>query len=113
MPNTMEKRKYERVATERPVQIISANGDETLGKMIDLSIKGTGIVAPESVGKGDKVSIQFQLPSTGSSEILLEGITAHSFSVQKEYLIGIEFQNISGYMESVIAEYIRFHHRLD
>lgn len=113
MPNTLEKRKYERIATERPVQIVTQSGNQTLGKMIDLSIKGTGIVASEGIETGDAVSLHFKLPSTGASDIVLEGTTAHSYSVRHEFLIGIEFQNISDYMESVIADYIRFHHRLD
>lgn len=108
-----EKRRAERVSTERPVKLETDQG-QTDAKMLDLSILGTGILSSQKVEQGEKVAVTFKLPSVGRSEIHLDGVTAHSSHIRDhQYLIGIEFTDISKYMQSVITEYIQYHHRLD
>ncbi|MGE4498919.1 MULTISPECIES: PilZ domain-containing protein [Piscirickettsiaceae] len=110
---TAEQRRAERISTERPVKLTTESGSSD-AKMLDLSILGVGILSNEELNEGDKVSVQFQLPSIGRSEIKLEGVTAHSTHIRgQQYLIGVEFTDISDYMQSVITEYINYHHRLD
>lgn len=112
MQNQTEQRKFDRIATERPI-LIQRDHQAIQGKMLDLSENGIGILSPESVETGEKVSVNFKLPLLNRESIQLEGIIIHSTSVRKQYLIGLQFTNLPTHMHAMIAEFIRHHHRLD
>lgn len=112
MLNQSEQRKFDRITTERPISIQTDHGT-IQGKMLDLSENGIGILSPKPVGEGEEVSVQFNLPTLDFSAFQLEGIIIHSTSVRKQYLIGLEFSSLPVHIQSLIAEFIRYHHRLD
>ncbi|MBD3611810.1 MAG: PilZ domain-containing protein [Hydrogenovibrio crunogenus] len=112
MQNQPEQRKFDRIATERPISI-QRNQTSIQGKMLDLSENGIGILSPEPVTTGEKVSVDFNLPLLNRASIQLEGIIIHVTSVRQQYLIGLQFTNLPTHMQAMIAEFIRYHHRLD
>lgn len=112
MLNPSEKRHFDRVATQRPI-FIQKDHQSVQGKMLDLSENGIGILSPEPVERGEKVSVKFSLPSLNRAYIQLEGIIIHITSVREQYLIGFQFTNLPIHTQSLIAEFIRQHHRFD
>ncbi|QBZ82347.1 hypothetical protein GHNINEIG_00375 [Hydrogenovibrio crunogenus] len=112
MRNQTEQRKFDRIATERPISIQTTH-QSIHGKMLDLSENGIGILSPEPIETGEAVSVNFNLPLLNRESIRLEVIIIHATSVQKQYLIGLQFSNLPTYMHAIIAEFIRHHHRLD
>jgi len=107
-----EQRKAERIATDRPVQMTSPALD-VKGKMIDLSIKGCGVLSQNEIKTGDNITLNFHLPSAGTTDIKIDGVASHTQAVRKEYLIGVEFVDLPDHLDNVISEYIHYHHRLD
>lgn len=107
-----EQRQYERISTERPVTLDS-DQVHSHAKMIDLSIRGLGLISQTPISEGDSIQLGFRLPTTGESEIKVSGIAVHTQQVRREFLVGIEFKNLQHGIEKVIHEYIQFHHRLD
>ena len=112
MLNPSEKRHFDRITTERPISIQTGHGIFQ-GKMLDLSENGTGIITPDAIEKGENISVKFSLPALDRSSIELEGITIHAIQVRNQYLIGVKFTNLPIYMQSLIAEFIRYHRRFD
>lgn len=111
--NNKDRRQYERVATERPVTLISQGLPEMDGKMIDLSVKGAGIVLHDNCLTSKDLQLSFMLPAQTAKPITVSAHIAHSTPVRGDCLLGLEFTDISDAQMAAINEFIRFHHRLD
>lgn len=104
----IDKRNAERVSTERPITM-QANQIEIIAKMIDLSPIGTGVLSEIPVEKGITIQISFSLPNINNKEIILCGIATRTAQVRHQYLIGIQFKDLSNYLQSVIHDFVYKH----
>lgn len=105
-------RRAQRVSTTRPVAIMHQDTRDA-GKMIDLSIIGAGIVTDAQIDENEHLCIEFVLPNFGPSLIQVQGRAIHTSKVRNQTLIGLEFEAIPPRTEAQIAEFVRYHHRLD
>jgi len=105
----INKRNAERVSTERPI-CMKADQQTISAKTIDLSIIGTGVLSETPIQEGSEIQITFGLPNINNKEIILCGIAARTAQVRHQYLIGIQFKDLSNYLQSVINDFIRKHH---
>lgn len=114
MPQTKENRKVERVSTERPVEvhhIKAVDPQDVKGKMLDLSVSGTGILTDSPIEENEQLKVLFSLPNQEQA-LSLSGTAIHAYKIRNQYLIGVQFNNISDFYASKIQEYITYHHRL-
>jgi len=110
MKDRSDQRKYERILTERPVKLFI--NDTTLdAKMIDISIKGAGVLSKQICTDEKELQLEFHLPSMGAENLKLDAKVIHKANVRGECLMGLEFdpQNAAG--ENAIDEYIHYRHR--
>lgn len=105
-----DKRNAERVSTERPIRL-QFDQSSFSAKMIDLSAVGTGVLSEAPIDQGCEIQISFSLPNINNKEIVLCGIATRTAHVRHQYLIGIQFKDLSNYMQSVINDFIRSHQR--
>jgi len=107
------KRKYERVSTRRPADLIIS--DQTLVvTLINLSMEGVGLMVNEALELKQRVQVKFCLPNYDqSSELNLTGLVTHVTHIGTQYLIGLQFAELTQHESLVIKGFINFHHRLD
>lgn len=112
-----EKRRAERISTERPVQIDfddPASPKETMqGTMLNLSTLGAGFVSPTPVPEGAVVTLNFQLPTAGAHPIQAKAQSRHSVKVRQQFLTGVEFIHLSAFKQNQIQTFITRHHTVD
>ncbi|PLA73868.1 hypothetical protein CYQ88_09070 [Hydrogenovibrio sp. SC-1] len=106
----IDKRNAERVSTERPITVQS-NQSTITAKMIDLSLVGIGVLSEKPILEGNEIQITFSLPNINNKELVLCGIATRTAHVQHQYLIGIQFKDLSNYIQSVINDFIHSHQR--
>lgn len=107
------KRQAERISTSQPISIYHDEINEP-GKMIDISIQGSGFIANNKVGEGQDICIKFSLPAFDSrAEIELKGVVVHSYKIRDQYLVGLEFTKISPSYQIAIQEFIQRHHGMN
>lgn len=109
---TNDRRHFERVSTERPVTLRTQE-QPIQGKMIDLSLRGAGVLIHDVCVVTDLIELSFVLPTNSNKALSLSATITHSSPVRGECLLGLEFINIPQAQEAAIKEFIRFHHRLD
>ncbi|MDR9498871.1 MAG: PilZ domain-containing protein [Hydrogenovibrio sp.] len=121
-PSGIERRRAERVATERPVQIHFSQTDpaedrtastDLRGTMLDISIIGAGFVSEAPVPDGETITLDFQLPNTGVKPLHLRAQSRRSVKVRQQYLTGVEFVDIPPHTQSQIRDFIARHHSVD
>lgn len=105
-----DKRNSERVSTERPI-FMKSDETEFFAKMIDLSTIGTGVLSEKPILEGNEIQITFSLPNINNKELVLCGIVTRTAHVRHQYLIGIQFKDLSNYIQSVLNDFIRSHQR--
>lgn len=111
MTNPQEKRKAERISTERPVKI-KYDHTEGNGKMLDLSVIGAGFLTNDEIEENEELCIGFVLP-TYNKAMYICGLAKHASKIRNQYLVGVEFTDISDYDQTQISKFIAYHHRLD
>lgn len=110
--NITNRRLIERTPTERPVTF-HVNQLTIEGKMIDLSIKGTGAVAYHDCLTESEIEIEFLLPIQSAQPLRLMARIIYSTRVRGNCFMGMVFTDISEADRSKISEFIRQHKRLD
>jgi c-di-GMP-binding flagellar brake protein YcgR len=117
-----ERRRAERIATERPVQIHFSETNpaadkmactDLRGTMLDISIIGAGFVSEAPVPNGETVTLDFQLPNTGVEPLHLRAQIRRSVKVRQQYLTGVEFVDMAPYTQNQIRDFIARHHSVD
>jgi c-di-GMP-binding flagellar brake protein YcgR len=118
-PKGAERRRAERVSTERPVEIHfsqpspSDDTDALRGTMLDISVLGAGFVSDAPVPDGETVTLDFRLPNAGAQPLHVQAQSRHSVKVRRQYLTGVEFVDLNPYTQHQIQDFIRRHHTVD
>ncbi|WP_084657257.1 PilZ domain-containing protein [Hydrogenovibrio kuenenii] len=110
--STNDRRHFERVSTERPVTL-RIQEQPIQGKMIDLSLRGAGVLIHDTCVTTNQIELSFVLPTNTNYALSLSATITHSSPVRGQCLLGLEFINTPRSQETAIKEFIRFHHRLD
>lgn len=105
LPQQPSKRRFARAPYVTPVRIQCANGTSLEGRSEDISVGGLLVLAPQSFGQEEGVSVRFALPITGK---LLE-VPAIARWVKKARgtgAIGLEFAALAPDQLAVIEHYV-------
>ncbi|WP_040726209.1 PilZ domain-containing protein [Thiomicrorhabdus sp. Kp2] len=109
-----EKRCRDRLSLNR--KVILTSGENTLYnlKMVDLSTCGLGLLSPKPINEDNLVSLQFSLPAYDqNSNINILGKIMHTTQVNRQYLLGIEFQRLTAHDILVMKEFFIYHNRFN
>lgn len=106
-----EKRQALRIQTSQPIEIYHADQHKDQGKMIDISIQGSGFIANHLVDEGEDLYIQFRLANS-LSLMELKGRVTHSNKVREQYLVGLEFIEMDSAHQYAINEFISRHQKM-
>lgn len=107
------QRKYERISTHRPADVTI--GDKSVvATLINLSIDGAGLMIDTALELKQQIQVRFCLPSYDqSSELNLTGLVTHITNIGSQYLIGLQFAELTRHENLVMTGFIKYHHRLD
>lgn len=107
------QRKHERISTHRPAEVII--GDKSVAAtLINISLDGAGLIVDTALELKQKIQVKFCLPSYDqNSELNLTSSVTHSTTIGSQYLIGLQFAELTRHENLVITGFINYHHRLD
>jgi len=109
----MNNRKHARVSVDLPVKIYLSGGDSVNARFSDLSEAGAGIVYPVAADPGVVLSLQFQLHGKNARHTInVKGQVMHNFLYHDEYIIGVQFVDISLEQRSLLIAYLSYLRKL-
>ncbi len=109
----MNNRKHSRVNVDLPVKILLSGGDSVNAHFSDLSEAGAGIVYPVAADPGVVLSLQFQLTGKDNRHnITVKGLVMHNFLHHDEYIIGVQFIDITLEQSSLLISYLGYLRKL-
>ena len=83
-------------------------------KMVDISTCGLGLLSSKPLNTEHPVEIQFTLPTyNNTANIQITGKIVHNTRVNQQYLLGIEFQNLTAHDLLVLKEFFIYHQRFN
>ena len=108
-----DNRCSERISVNRTVEI--NNGSHPISmKMVNISNCGLGVLGSKVFQNGEILKLEFSLPGyEQNSKISLKAQVVHSTKVNKNFLIGLSFQELTPHEQLVIKEFSNFHKRFD
>lgn len=109
--NTQEQRRAPRISINRSAKI-AFQENEFPAKLLDISIVGSGILCSQAFNEDDNVIITFSLPNYDSdSPLQIQSRVARVANVQRQYLVGLEFEPLDLHQNLVIKDFISYHNR--
>lgn len=106
-------RQHGRINTHRPAELIV--GDQPLmATLTNLSSDGVGFLTNSKLEIKQQLRIKFCLPNYDQrSELTLYGEVTHCSTIGNQYLIGLQFAELTPHQNLVITGFINFHRRLE
>lgn len=98
-------RRHERVEVNIPCTVEVGGGAPIQGELLDLSVGGCRVVLPNSIGKGEKALLSFNLPDGGALS-QLSGIVRNVVASKSGHSVGFEFQDLSEDSNREIGFYV-------
>jgi serine/threonine protein kinase len=99
------RRRFARAPYVTPVRISCANGTWLEGRSEDISVGGLLVLAPQSFGQEERVSVRFALPITGKL-ISVHAIARWVKKARGTGAIGLEFAALAPDQLAVIEHYV-------
>lgn len=113
-PTSSEQRCHDRQSLNRSIYLSSDNQDKIELKMVDISTCGIGLLSPKQITTEENVSLEFSLPVYDQNTIVkIAGKIVRATPVNRQYLLGVEFQNPTPHDILVIKEFFNFHRRFN
>lgn len=113
-----EKRECPRIVVDLPVTIWTAQDTGRVGKIIELSVKGAGIIYSVRPEINARLELCFNLPFEAFSPALrIKGKVIHNYEVlpragtppDYRYVVGVEFLNLEGNERAVLSRFVEEH----
>lgn len=100
------QRNTDRISVSKSITFLHRKAQEK-GKMINLSMYGSGFISNKALEIGETIDIKFSLPTSNiNSELELQGKVIHSDKVKQQYLIGLKFTEVSSPYKMAIQEFM-------
>jgi len=115
MPKTYhnDKRCSARASLNRQAQICLPSEKLSI-QILDISVCGLGAISPATFDIESEFIIKLSLPGYEQSNTLnIFGRIIRCLPVNNQYLIGIEFQDLTPHNTLVIKEFLSFHKRFE
>ncbi len=107
-----ERRKAQRVETNRPVRIIGGNR-QVKGRLVSISLKGAGVESPARARPGTRLELIFDLPAGDRFvDLKLAGIVRTYALHNDKHLLGIEWEDPPEQALDAIQAFIDYKQRL-
>lgn len=112
MQNTqLDNRRAPRISINRSAKLV-VKDQERPAKLLDISLCGSGLLCNEEVDIDQEVTLLFSLPGYDSeSTLAIPARVARTASVQRQFLIGVEFHKLDLHEDLVIKGFISYHER--
>ena len=112
MPNTqLENRRAPRISINRSAKLV-VKDQEIPAKLLDISLCGSGLLCNEEIDVDQEVTLLFSLPNYDSdSPLAITAKVARTASVQRQFLIGVNFNELDLHEDLVIKGFISYHER--
>lgn len=100
-------RKHKRLNVDLPVKILLSEGDIVKAHLANLSVSGAGISYPVAADPGVVLGLQFEVNTRQGREIIqVKSQVVHNFLHRNQYIIGVQFLNISKQQARALGEYL-------
>lgn len=113
-----EKREYPRIVVDLPVTIWTAQDTGRAGKIIELTVKGAGIIYSVRPEINAELELRFNLPFEAFSPALrIKGKVIHNYEILPKagippdyrYVVGVEFLNPGDNERAVLGRFVEEH----
>jgi c-di-GMP-binding flagellar brake protein YcgR len=103
---TSELRYAKRANVDKPASLIF-NQQVFSVRVINISITGVGILYQHALLPQEQITLKIELNLHGQVfNLNLKGKIVHTTQVQTQFLIGIEFYELSDYSKRIINQYV-------
>lgn len=111
--NLLSQRNQARISMRRSA-VIMHNEQVHQATVINLSLKGAGVITNVELEQGARIHVRFSIPGyQQSTPLTLSGEVVRSTIINKKRLLGVKFSSLNLHQQFVITGFISFQNRLD
>ncbi|MBD3755472.1 MAG: PilZ domain-containing protein [Gammaproteobacteria bacterium] len=101
-----------RVKTSRKVIVHGRNG-QAEGELVDLSLKGVGVIVNRGAREGTELEAEFELPALGTFRVFhLLGKVTHRHNTGDQVYLTITFHKLNDEDQAALEDFIDYKNRL-